>query len=123
MRTATMNVRALVFTINSNSATACIHLHIHGLAFILFLPACKYLDSIPSSTYVRIYEVKHITILYNSMFKEKQNQFKSQSCPEMGMDLFFLFFEENVKEVIYEAVGIPTSNVERMQQTEKWLNA
>jgi len=41
----------------------------------------------------------------------------------MGMYLFSFFFEENVKEVIYEAVGIPTSNVERMQQTEKWLNA
>jgi hypothetical protein len=120
MRTATMNVRALVFTINSNSATACIHLHIRRLAFILFLPACKYLDSIPSRTYVRIYELKHITILY---IQGKQNQFKSQSCPEMGVGLFPLFFEENVKEVIYEAVGIPTSNVERMQQTEKWLNA
>jgi hypothetical protein len=62
------------------------------------------------------------TLLYYT-FKEKQNQFKSQSCPEMGVGLFSLFFEENVKEVIYEAVGIPTSNVERMQQTEKWLNA
>jgi hypothetical protein len=94
MRTATMNVRALVFTISSNSATACIHLHIHRLAFILFLPACKYLDSIPSRTYVGIYEVKHSTILYNSMFKEKQNQFKSQSCPEMGMDLFSFFLKK-----------------------------
>ncbi len=106
-----MNVRALVFTINSNSATACIHLHIHRLALVLFLPACKYLDSTPSRTYVRIYEVRHITILYNSMFKEKKNQFKSQSCPEMGMYLLSFFFEENVKEVIYETVGIPTSNV------------
>jgi hypothetical protein len=101
------DVRALVFTINSNSATACIHLHIHRLALILFLPASKYLDSIPSRTYVRIYEVQHITILYNSMFKEKKNQFKSQSCPEMGMYLFSFFLKKMWKRLYMKQLEYP----------------
>jgi hypothetical protein len=57
------------------------------------------------------------------MFKEKKTNSSHNHVLKWECTFFPFFFEENVKEVIYEAVGIPTSNVERMQQTEKWLNA